>query len=269
MDFSDEFRVKPGKKVKLSRIDPDFTGLFKDRKEAEKPFQENLEKMRKLQYTLYAENKKSLLLVFQAMDAGGKDGTIRHVMFGLNPQGCRVTSFKEPSKEELSHDFLWRIHKEVPPKGEIGIFNRSHYEDVLIVRVHDIVPEKIWSKRYRQINQFEETLSSNNVVILKFFLHIGFEEQKERIRERIENPSKNWKVTPEDFKERKYWDDYMEAYEDAISECNTKEAPWFVIPANKKWFRNLAVSAIIRQTLEEMHPKYPEPKMDLSKVELK
>ena len=202
------------------------------------------------------------------MDAGGKDGTIRHVMTGVNPQGCKVTSFKAPSDEEIDHDFLWRIHKAVPGKGEIGIFNRSHYEDVLIVRVHDLVPKSVWSKRYAQINAFEQNLATSNATILKFYLHISKDEQKERFQERIDRPEKNWKVNPADFEERKYWDDYTRAYEEMLKRCSTDVAPWFVIPSNKKWFRNFAVSQIIVEALEALDMKYPKPTCDVSKIVL-
>jgi PPK2 family polyphosphate:nucleotide phosphotransferase len=225
--------------------------------------------MFELQFRLYAENKQALLIVLQAMDAGGKDGTIRHVMGGLNPQGCRVSSFKKPVGEEAQHHFLWRVHKAVPAKGEIAIFNRSHYEDVLVVRVHDLVPEDVWSKRYDQINDFEKMLSENNVTIVKFFLHISKEEQKERFQQRIDDPTRHWKISLADFEERKYWDDYQQAFEQVLRKCSTKHAPWYVIPSDKKWFRNLAVAEVITETLETMNPRYPEPTVDISKIVLK
>lgn len=258
--------VKPESKVKMKDHDPDHTFGYKDKKDAAEMLAANIKRLSELELLLYAENKRSLLVVLQAMDGGGKDGTIRHVMSGLNPQGCTVASFKAPSKEELEHDFLWRIHKAVPPKGQIGIFNRPHYEDVLVVRVHDIVPEGVWSKRYDHINQFEKILEDSGVTVLKFFLHISKDEQKKRFEERLNDPTKNWKVSDADFAERKYWDDYMKAFEDALSKCSTPRAPWFVVPANKKWFRNLAVSQIIVETLEEMDLKFPPASVDLSKV---
>jgi PPK2 family polyphosphate:nucleotide phosphotransferase len=220
------------------------------------------------QELLYAENKRALLIVLQAMDAGGKDGTIRHVMNSINPQGCRVTSFKVPTAEELAHDFLWRIHKAVPRRGEIGIFNRSHYEDVLVVRVHDLVPKEVWSRRYDQINDFEAALAAGGVRILKFFLHISRDEQLQRFRERLSDRRKHWKISPDDFKERPYWKKYMRAYSDALGRCSTRHAPWFIIPANRKWFRNLAVSRIIVQTLEGLGMEYPEPAFDVSKIKV-
>jgi len=260
--------VEPGTTVRLSRIDPDDTDGFKDKQAAEKALSKNIARLQKLQYLLYAENRRALLIVLQAMDAGGKDGTIRHVMGGLNPQGCSVTSFKAPTEEEREHGFLWRIHKQVPARGDIGIFNRSHYEDVLVARVRKLVPRSVWEKRYDQINAFEKTLAGNDVVILKFMLHISKDEQRRRLEERIENPRKRWKIAPSDFEDRKLWDEYQKAYEAALSRCNHAWAPWFVIPANRKWFRNLAVSEIIVDTLQSLDMKLPRPKVDFSKLRL-
>jgi PPK2 family polyphosphate:nucleotide phosphotransferase len=210
-----------------------------------------------------------VLIVFQGMDAAGKDGTIRHVMSGLNPQGCTVTPFKVPSAEEAKHDFLWRIHKAAPRLGEFAIFNRSQYEDVLVVRVHNLVPKSIWSGRYEQINSFEKLLAGANVKVLKFFLYISKDEQKERFRSRLKDPTRQWKLSEADFVERKYWEDYLRAYEDALTKCSTPWAPWYVIPANKKWYRNLAVSQVIVEALEEMKMKFPPPSLDITKVRLK
>ena len=266
MDFSKRFLVKPGSKAALARCDPDYCGGYGNKAEARRELTKNLSRLCELQYLLYAENRRALLVVLQAMDAGGKDGTIRHVMGPLNPQGCRVTSFKAPTAEELAHDFLWRVHKVVPRRGMIGIFNRSHYEDVLIVRVHDLVPKKVWSARYRRINDFESLLASNGVHILKFFLHVGKDEQLGRLRKRLDDPRKHWKANPEDFEERKHWGDYMEAYENALTRCSKPHAPWYVIPANRKWFRNLAVSQIIVETLERLDMKFPECPHDLSQI---
>jgi PPK2 family polyphosphate:nucleotide phosphotransferase len=218
---------------------------------------------------MYAEDKRALLIVLQAMDAGGKDGTIRHVMSGLNPQGCTVTSFKKPSEEELDHDYLWRIHHAVPRKGDFGIFNRSHYEDVLVVRVHELVPKSEWSKRYDQINAFEKLLAENHVHVVKFFLHISKEEQLERLQARLEDPTKLWKFQEADAKERQYWDDYMEAFEEALVRCNTPHAPWYVIPANKKWYRNGAVSEILVETLSELDMSFPRPTVDPRRIRLR
>ena len=260
--------VKPGKKVKLADWDPDYTHGF-TKEEAAHELEKYHARMEVLQDLLYAEKKYALLIVLQALDAGGKDGTIRHVMSGVNPQGCAVTSFKAPTAEELGHDFLWRVHKAVPIKGTIGIFNRSHYEDVLVVRVHDLVPKSVWSKRYGQINDFERMLADSGVKILKFFLHISKDEQKRRFEARLKDPDKRWKWSEADFKERKRWDDYTAAFEDALTECSHEDAPWFIIPANKKWFRDLAVSQIIVETLEDMKMKYPKPDFDPSKIVIK
>lgn len=265
-NFSKELRVKPGKDIKLKNFDPDETlGWDKGDKTAAS-LAKTLHTLDRLQYLLYAEKKHALLVVFQGLDAAGKDGTIRSVMSGINPQGCQVTSFKVPSALESAHDFLWRIHKAVPSYGDIGIFNRSHYEDVLVVRVHRLVPDKVWEDRYAQINRFEKLLEENNIKILKFFLHISKEEQKKRFLERIDDPDKRWKISDADFHERKYWDDYIKAYEEALSRCSTDHSPWFVIPANKKWFRNLAVSHILVEALEDMKMKFPPPMIDVSKL---
>lgn len=265
---SDRLKVKPGAKVKLSRHDPDDThGYTKEKAELE--LQKHQAKLTKLQELLYAGKKHSLLIVLQAIDAGGKDGTIRNVMSGVNPQSCQVTAFKAPTEEELGHDFLWRVHKAVPIKGFIGIFNRSHYEDVLVVRVHDLVPKSVWSKRYGQINAFEEILDASGVKILKFFLHISKDEQKQRFEQRLADPIKRWKVALGDFEERKRWDQYQAAFEDALSKCSSAFAPWYVIPADKKWFRNMAVSQIIVETLESLNLQYPKLEFDPTKIVIK
>lgn len=268
MNLRKRFLVEPGARVRLSRIDPDDTAGIENKDAAEEILSDNIARLQKLQYLLYAENRRALLVVLQAMDAGGKDGTIRHVMGGLNPQGCVVTSFKAPSEEEREHDFLWRIHQRVPARGDIGIFNRSHYEDVLVARVRKLVPQSVWERRYEPINAFEKTLAGGDVVILKFMLHISKEEQRRRLQERIENPRKRWKLTPSDFEDRKLWDGYQKAYEAALSRCNHAWAPWYVIPANRKWFRNLAVSEIIVDTLRSLHMKLPHPAIDVSKRRL-
>lgn len=266
MDIS-KFLVEPSAKFDLSEIKTDYTGRIESKEQAENMLSKNIEIMTELQDKLYAQDKYSVLIIFQAMDAAGKDGTIKHVMSGLNPQGTQVFSFKQPSKEELDHGFLWRIQKVVPERGRIGIFNRSHYEDVLIVRVHnlirfqqipeELIDDKIWQKRFRQINDFEKYLYENGTVIIKFFLHISKEEQKKRFLSRIDDPAKNWKFSAADVEERKYWNDYMNAYQDAISATSTKYAPWYIIPADKKWFARLAVSEIIVQTLKKLNPEYP------------
>jgi PPK2 family polyphosphate:nucleotide phosphotransferase len=264
--YSKRYRVEPGAQVALKRRDARATSGVKDKQEALGLLARNNERLEALAYNLYAEDRRALLVVLQGMDTAGKDGTIRHVMRGVNPQSCRVTPFKAPSDEELDHDFLWRIHQAVPGRGEIGIFNRSHYEDVLIVRVHNLVPRKVWSRRYRQINRFERNLAENDVTILKFFLHISRDEQKERLQARLDDSRKNWKFNPGDLEERKLWKNYMAAYEDALSKCSTKAAPWFIVPADRKWFRNLVVSSIIVETLEAMDPRTPPPEHDLAGV---
>ena len=268
MSFAKRFKVKPGKKVDLADWDPGYTDGFEHKEDAEELLAKNIRRLDELQYLLYAENRRAVLIVLQGMDASGKDGTIRHVMSGLNPQGCRVTSFKAPSAEELAHDFLWRIHRAAPAKGELGIFNRSQYEDVLVVRVHELVPRKVWSKRYDQINGFERHLAESEVHVIKFFLHISKDEQSARFQARLEDPTKLWKASEADFAERKHWDDYMEAYEDAIGRCSTKDAPWYIIPANRKWFRDLVVSQAIVETLEGLDMKFPKPTIDVKKIKI-
>ncbi len=254
-----EFLVKPGEKFRLKDVDPNSTGAYAAKEDARKEIRADREELVKLQDLLYAEGKHSLLIVLQAMDTGGKDGVIRHVMSGVNPQGCTVAAFKVPTPEEMAHDYLWRIHKVVPPKRMIGIFNRSHYEDVLVVRVHSLVPKEVWGQRYEQINQFEKHLADNGVTILKFFMHISKDEQKRRLQDRIDVPEKRWKFSMGDLKERELWDDYMTAYEDALRLTSTDWAPWYVIPANKNWYRNLAVGRIIVETLQGFDMKYPQP----------
>jgi len=263
-----QFLVKPGSKIDLSTISTSFTNSFNSKDEAKEKLKKNIRKMVELQGKLYSSDSYSLLIIFQAMDAAGKDGTIRNVMSGLNPQGTQVFSFKEPSREELDHGFLWRIQKSVPERGRIGIFNRSHYEEVLIVRVHDLVskgkiPQRlidnnIWNNRFREINDFEKYLYENGTIIVKFFLHLSKEEQKKRFIKRIDDPSKNWKFSENDLKERGYWGQYQKAYEEAISATSTKHAPWYIIPADKKWFTRLAVSEVIVNQIEELNLNYPE-----------
>src|SRR5271170_8075681 len=267
--FSKELGIKPGHKVKLSKWDADDTLGWDKNHEMKESLASAIKRLDSFQYRLYAEKKRAILLIFQGLDAAGKDGTIRHVMSGVDPQGCAVRSFKVPTPEEAAHDFLWRVHKAVPERGEIGIFNRSHYEDVLVVRVHNLVPKDVWSERYDQINEFESNLDHNNVRILKFFLHISKDEQKKRFQERIDDPDRRWKISESDFAERKFWDDYTAAYEVALAKCSTDHCPWYVIPSNKKWFRNLAVSHIIVETLEEMHMKFPAPTVDVKKLKWK
>jgi PPK2 family polyphosphate:nucleotide phosphotransferase len=256
MDFRK--RLRAGKRFDLRRVDPASTPGVPDEAAANQVAERNREKLAHLQNKLWAQHEHAVLIVLQAMDAGGKDGTIRHVMSGVNPQGCSVTSFKQPTQKELDHDFLWRIHQATPPVGSIGIFNRSHYEDVLVARVHNIVPKTIWTKRYRQISEFERMLSRNRTVILKFFLHISREEQERRLQARLSDPEKHWKSSPQDFSEREFWDEYQQAYHDAITETSRGYAPWYVIPADHKWYRNAAISRIIVDTLDELHLQYPQ-----------
>jgi PPK2 family polyphosphate:nucleotide phosphotransferase len=259
-------KVEPGQKINLLKVDANDTGPIKDKQAAKEQLKANVEQMAELQNILYAEGKHSLLIVLQAMDAGGKDGTIRSIMSGVNPQGVRVTSFKKPNEEELSHDFLWRIHQAVPARGMIGIFNRSHYEDVLIVRVHNLVPASVWQTRYDHINNFERLLIDSGVTILKFYLHISKEEQKERLQARLEQPHKRWKFNPDDLKERALWADYMHAFEAAFERCSTAVAPWHIVPANKKWYRNLVISETIVQTLASLNLNYPDPMAGLDEI---
>jgi len=263
----DKYRVKPGQKIKLGDYDPEDKSQFSGgKKDAESRLAELVQKLDELQELLYAEHKHKILVILQALDTGGKDGTIRAVFSGINPQGVHVASFKVPTPEELDHDFLWRVHSQVPGKGELVIFNRSHYEDVLVVRVHQLVPEEVWRKRYALINNFEQMLAEEGTIILKFYLNVSRDEQKQRLQERLDDPKKRWKFNPGDLKERAVWDDYISAYQDAINETSTEWAPWYVIPANRNWYRNLAVASVIVQALEDLKLKYPEPAEDLDKI---
>ena len=257
--------VAPGKRVRLAKIDPGATGHYKKEAAAARLAEIHRE-MELLQEALYAERRQSLLLVFQAMDTGGKDGTVKALCSGLNPAGVQVTSFKVPSQEELDHDFLWRVHKVAPLKGMIGIWNRSHYEDVLVTRVHKLVKKKVWEERYKEINAFEKILTQTGTTVLKFMLHISQEEQKKRLQARIDDPEKRWKFNPNDLKERAHWDEYQEAYEDAVNCCSTKYAPWHIVPADAKWARNLAVAELVLKTLKKMDPQYPKLAFDLKDV---
>lgn len=261
-----DYRVSPKDKVDLKTWNPDDTADISSKEMGKAILKENRRRIRDLQEQLYAEGKQSLLVIFQALDTGGKDGCIEDVFKGVNPTGMKVWSFKNPTDEELSHDFLWRIHQHTPAAGDIGVFNRSHYEDVLVVRVKDIVSKDVWSKRYGQINAFEDTLEERGTRILKFYLHISKDEQKERLEARLENPDKHWKFSKTDLVERGYWDNYQAAFEDALSKTSTEDAPWFIVPANKKWFRNVVVSTIIKETLEDMNPRFPEPEEGLDEV---
>jgi PPK2 family polyphosphate:nucleotide phosphotransferase len=261
------YLVEPGAQVKLSNRDPNDTGEFKGNKERAHAETDQLNRrLEELHELLYAEHKHKILVVLQAMDTGGKDGTIRHVFEGVNPQGARVANFKEPTAEELDHDYLWRIHKQVPAKGELVIFNRSHYEDVLVVRVHNLVPAEVWSKRFDQINAFEQMLVETGTTILKFYLHIDKAEQKERLQARLDNPNKHWKFRRGDLQERKLWPEYMQAYEDLLNKTSTPAAPWYVVPANHKWYRDLVISHILVDTLDGLKMKFPEPEENLDGI---
>jgi PPK2 family polyphosphate:nucleotide phosphotransferase len=266
MNYANQFRIKTGSKVDLGKIDPGFHGDYENEEATIGELDKYSQRLTELQAMMAAENKHSLLIVLQAMDGGGKDGTIHHVMTAMNPQGCNVVGFKVPTAEEMAHDYLWRIHKVTPAKGQITVFNRSHYEDVLVVRVHNLVPEDVWSKRYNEINAFERVLANSGTTIVKFFLHIDKEEQLRRFRDRLDEPDKQWKITEADYKEREYWDSYQQAYVDAISKCSFNYAPWYVIPANHKWFRNLMVSQILVETMESWKMAYPAPSVDLAVI---
>ncbi|MBA3631433.1 MAG: polyphosphate kinase 2 family protein [Acidobacteria bacterium] len=266
----EKFLVPEGKKLILKKYQADFTGDYKDKQLAVRDLEKNIERLAELQVVLYAQNTHALLMIFQAMDAAGKDSAIKHVMSGLNPQGCEVTSFKQPSTEELDHDYLWRSMKKLPERGRIGIFNRSYYEEVLVVRVHPEIlqlqqlPKKvendkdIWQERCSQIRNFETYLAENGIHVLKFFLNVSKKEQKERFLKRINTPEKNWKFSAADVKERGFWDDYMHAYEDALQNTSTKDAPWFIVPADNKWFTRVVVSNIIINKMESLNLQYPE-----------
>jgi PPK2 family polyphosphate:nucleotide phosphotransferase len=260
------FRVEPERGIRLATVDPDESEHYAKKKDVTDELDKQRKRIRELQARLYGEHQRSLLIVLQAMDTGGKDGTIKGVFQGVNPQGCQVASFKAPSAEELDHDFLWRYHRRVPGKGMIQIFNRSHYEDVLVVRVKSLVPETVWRPRYELINQFEYALTMSRVSIIKFYLHISKAEQKRRLERRLANPDKRWKFSADDLKERALWDDYQAAFEDALNSCSTPHAPWYAIPANKKWYRNLVVARTIADTLEAMDPRYPAADPGLDQV---
>jgi PPK2 family polyphosphate:nucleotide phosphotransferase len=265
--LADRLRVKPGSRVRLARWDPD-DAMGREKSEAAEDMATDVERLVLLQERLYAESKRSLLIVLQGIDAAGKDGTVTHVMSGFNPAGVNVISFKVPTATELAHDYLWRVHQRTPARGEIAIFNRSHYEDVMVVRVHGFAPVDVWRKRYDQINAFEATLAAEGTTVLKFFLLISPDEQLQRFQDRIDDPTKRWKFKSADLEERKLWDKYTAAFEDALSKCSTDAAPWYVIPANRKWFRNYAVARIVADTLEAMNPQYPPGEEGIEKLKL-
>lgn len=262
------FRVEPGSPIRLTEVNPEETESYRRKKDVAKELKVQRARISDLQAKLYGQHQRSLLLVLQAMDTGGKDGTISHVFKGVNPQGCQVWSFKAPSADELDHDFLWRYHQRTPPRGMIHIFNRSHYEDVLVVRVKDLVPEDVWRPRYELINQFEHQLTLSGVTVLKFYLHISKDEQKRRLESRLEDPDKRWKFSANDLREREYWDAYQAAFQDAINNTATPYAPWYVVPANNKWYRNLVIVRTIADTLEAMDPHYPAAEKGLDKIKV-
>ncbi len=269
MDYRKEFRVEPDAKVKLKKLDPAYAGKHEAPDEAKKETGAYAQKLFEQQALLYAEHKHSILVVLQALDAGGKDGTIKHVFAALNPQGASVAAFKQPTPAELAHDFLWRVHPHAPGKGEIVIFNRSHYEDVLVTRVHKLIDKATWTTRYQRIRDFEALLAENGTTILKFFLNISKEEQLARFAQRFDDPNRNWKISESDYSERALWDDYIEAFEEAIQATSTKDAPWYIIPSNHKWFRNLAVSQIMADTMEELKLSFPPPSVNLAEIRRK
>jgi PPK2 family polyphosphate:nucleotide phosphotransferase len=269
LDYRKEFRVKPGEKLRLKKLDPGYTGDQGSEDKAKEETERYLKHLARQQALLYAEHKHSLLIVLQAMDAGGKDGTIKHVFSGVNAQGVAVASFKQPTPVELAHDFLWRVHAQTPSAGEIVIFNRSHYEDVLITRVHKLIDKATCAHRYKHICDFEALLAQSGTTVLKFFLHISKDEQLARFAQRLNDPARNWKISESDYSEREFWDDYIDAFEDAIRATSTDEAPWYVIPSNHKWFRNLAVSQIIADALADLGLAFPAPSVNLADIRRK
>lgn len=267
MNLNKHLRVEPGSKVKLETIDPSFHGNHGTEQEAKEELHNNLARITDLQRKLYASRRHSLLIVLQGIDGAGKDGTCWHVMSAMDPQGVNVVGFKQPTPEERDHDFLWRVHPHAPGLGRVAIFNRSHYEDVLVARVHNLVPKDIWSRRFDFINDWEKLLAvEKNTTILKFFLYISKDEQLARFKERLDDPARQWKISDSDYSERKLWDDYIAAFEAALSKCSTEHAPWFVIPSNHKWFRNFAVSQIVADVLEGMKLELPKPTVDLKEI---
>lgn len=266
MNYGNRFIVEPGAKLRLDRIDPSFTGKHVSHSDARGEIAHYVERLDALQYLLYADHQQSLLIVLQALDAGGKDGVIRHLFSGMNPQGTSVFCFKQPSRVELDHDFLQRAHLHAPGKGEVVIFNRSHYEDVLVVRVHKLVTRSVWSKRYELINDFEKMLAQNGTRILKFYLHISPEEQLERFRQRLDDKAKRWKISENDYLEREFWPRYTEAYQETLMRTSTRHAPWYVIPANHKWFRDLAVSQIITRAIDDLGLALPPTQVKITDI---
>jgi PPK2 family polyphosphate:nucleotide phosphotransferase len=268
MKLKSSYLVRPHEKVRLSHIPADDTGSYKSKAEAAPDLERHRQKLGQMQELLTADSRHAVLVVLQGMDTAGKDGTIQHIFTGVNPQACNVTAFKVPTPQELRHDFLWRVHLAVPARGTIGIFNRSHYEDVLVPRVHKSISDKVVKDRFKQIVAFEESLAENNITVLKFFLHITRDEQTRRLEERLADPSKRWKISEADFAERPYWPDYQKAYEDAVSHTSRPHAPWFIIPANHKWYRNVTISKIMVDAMQGLKMKYPKPSFDPDKIKL-
>ncbi|MGH6673104.1 MAG: polyphosphate kinase 2 family protein [Xanthobacteraceae bacterium] len=264
MNYGKKFLVEPGSKVRLGKIDPGYAGKHESQATARDEIAKEEGRMDRLQYLLYADASQSLLIVLQGLDASGKDGVVRHLFTGMNPQGTRVYGFKQPTPEELAHDFLWRVHWRAPANGEVAIYNRSHYEDVLAVRVHKLVPRSVWSKRYDLINDFEKILSESRTRILKFCLHISPGEQLDRFRQRLDDRARQWKISNSDYAERELWPKYVEAYEEAIEQTSTRRAPWYIIPSDHKWFRNLAISQIVADAMDDMGLKLPKPRVDIA-----
>jgi PPK2 family polyphosphate:nucleotide phosphotransferase len=269
LNYSKLFAVKPGTRVRLADVKSDFTGAKETKAKASAEMRRDDRRLADLQYLLYAEHGRSLLVCLQGVDASGKDGTIRHVFGALDPLGARAHAFKEPSREEADHDFLWRAHVHAPAKGEIAIFNRSHYEDVLIARVRRLVPRSVWSKRYELINEFERNLTLAGTAILKFYLHVTEKEQLRRFARRLDDPMRQWKISEADYAERAYFPEYVRAYEDVLAKTSTAHAPWFVIPSKRKWFRNIAVSKIVVETLRSFDMKFPPPTVDIEEIRRK
>jgi PPK2 family polyphosphate:nucleotide phosphotransferase len=269
VDYRKQFFADPARKLRLEKLDPSYKGEHESEEAAKQETEHCRVKLGHLQALMYAERKHSVLVVLQALDAGGKDGTVNHVFTALNPQGAKVVGFKHPTPLELAHDFLWRIYPHTPALGEVAIFNRSHYEDVLVTRVHKLIDKKTWTARYKRIRDFEAGLIESGTTVLKFFLHISKQEQLARFEERLDDPTRNWKISESDYSERELWGDYITAFEDAINDTSTPEAPWYVIPANHKWFRNLAVSQIMVDAIEELGMALPKPSVDLSDIRRK
>lgn len=259
-------KVKDGHKIHLGKVSTTDSGPYGSKEESLQRMEELQAQLSEFQERLYAENKRSVLIIFQAMDTGGKDGAVKSLMTGLNPTGVQVTSFKAPTWEELDHDYLWRVHQKVPSRGMIGVWNRSHYEDVLITRVHKMVDKKTCQARFEQINNFEKMLVENDVTLLKFFLHISKDEQKERLQARLDDPTKHWKFNEGDLKERALWDEYQVAYEDVLNQCSTKYAPWFIVPADKKWARNIIIAEAVLDAIAKLKPQFPQVELDPAKM---